>query len=368
MSTQVIIFLFFSFVGILLSVLFFFKKTNNKRANRLLSLYTFLASSQMIYECLNWSGLLQTKAFVHLNLVPYLFWVSFGPILYFYVRSLFDRKYYKSDLAFLIPPVIIFLLLSPFYILNTANKLKVVLNNEIGNYTYMPSYGIWIILGLMFFYGFLIYNRFKDHRKIGYKEKIWLQWLIASYLIFVLLFIIFFVLVRFDLMDRKYDYFIDGAITFFIGMVAYFGFVQPEVFKGQKPLSKLIPLYRKYSKSGLSEALSIDLKNRLIKIMKDEKPYLKSDLRMNELANLLKVSRNHTSQIINEHFNLSFFDFINRYRVEEAKILLSDPDEDLNITAVAYQVGFNNRASFYKAFKKFTNQNPTTFLKHLQVS
>ena len=94
--------------------------------------------------------------------------------------------------------------------------------------------------------------------------------------------------------------------------------------------------------------------------MKTEKPYLESNLRLNDLADQLNLSRHHTSQIINEHFDTNFFDFINTYRIEEAKNLLSGKD-DLNITDIIYSSGFNNRASFYKTFKKHTSMTPGEF-------
>lgn len=370
MSIQILVFSFFGFLGILLSVLFFIKKSNNKTANRLLGVYTFLVSFHMIFKCLYWSGSLETSTFIHLNLVPFLLWVSYGPILFFYLRSILSvNKLVKTDLLFLIPPIILLVLLGPFLFLGTEAKVEVVTNEQVRDFVFFPSYITWVVLALMYFYVFLIYNRFANHRKTGYKEKIWLQWLIGSHIGFISLFLLFMVLIKFEIMDPKYDYFIDAGITFFIGMLAYFGFVQPDVFNGKKPLSKLIPFYKKYSKSGLSESLAKDFKDKLVQLMEHEKPYLKNELRMNELADLLKISRNHTSQIINEHFNLSFFDFINRYRVDEAKaLLMNNEEEKLSVTAIAYQVGFNNRASFYKAFKKFTDQSPSTFVNHLKVS
>ena len=79
-------------------------------------------------------------------------------------------------------------------------------------------------------------------------------------------------------MDPKYDYFIDAGIVFFIGMLTYFGFMQPDLFNGKLSISKIIPIYTKYSKSGLSKALGLDLKNSLIHIM-ENKIFLNTILR-----------------------------------------------------------------------------------------
>ena len=95
---------------------------------------------------------------------------------------------------------------------------------------------------------------------------------------------------------------------------------------------------------------------------------MNNELRLDDLSRLMNLSRNHTSQIINEHFNLSFFDFVNRYRIREAKntLIMLDKNE-LTVTQIAYDVGFNNRASFYKAFKKFTSENPSDYLKKIKA-
>ena len=369
MTPQIIIFLFFAFLGVLLSILFWFKKTGDLFANRLLSIYTLLFSYEITYNCLQWSEIIYTTKYVHFHMTQFMLWLVYGPIVFIYVRRLTENvKFKKSDLLLFLPALLLFALFIPYYFLNATDKLDAIMNNQVFHYALFPNYGIWVIIGGMFFYGFYTYRKFKNDSKIGYKEGVWLKWFIGSYFGFVFLFALYIFLVRFNIMSYKYDYFIDAGIVFFIAMLGYFGFVQPDVFSGKKTIAQVIP-FVKYKKTGLSKALSLDLKENLLQIMENEKPYHDNDLRLDNLAELLKVSRNQTSQIINEHFNLSFFDFINKYRVEEAVELLINPeDEDVNITHIAYGVGFNNRASFYKAFKKFTNKTPSYFLKHQLVS
>ena len=136
------------------------------------------------------------------------------------------------------------------------------------------------------------------------------------------------------------------AVCVFI--VSFFSFNQPEVFNG-KPIEAIVPLF-KYKKTGIAPDLSLTMKENLLKYMRQEKPYLKSDLRLDDLAQLLDLPRHHTSQIINEHFHLNFNDFINKYRVEAAILLLEQNGQVYNMKEIAYQVGFNNYVSFYKAF------------------
>jgi len=97
--------------------------------------------------------------------------------------------------------------------------------------------------------------------------------------------------------------------------------------------------------------------------MASEKPYLKSDLRLAELADRLSVSTNLLSQLLNQQMETTFFDFINQYRVAEAQKRLTDPNyQHLTYLAIAYEVGFSNKASFNRIFKKHTGMTPSTFV------
>ncbi|WP_159076280.1 helix-turn-helix domain-containing protein [Flagellimonas amoyensis] len=120
----------------------------------------------------------------------------------------------------------------------------------------------------------------------------------------------------------------------------------------------------KYEKTGLSKAFSLELKNKLENHMHTQKPYLKHELRLDDIAEFLDVSRHHASQVINENFKMSFYEYVNTYRITEAKNKLCSGlnSSAQSISDIAYQCGFNNRVSFYKAFKKITNTTPTEFI------
>ncbi len=369
MSFHVLIFLFFTFLGFLLSIFFLLKKSGDKFSNLLIAFYTFFFSLEMLHGCLKWSGLLITPGFTHFTEINALLWLSYGPFVYMYVRKAVTNKgLQKSDIVLFLPSLVILVLYAPFYFKTTSEKIAIVSNYQIYNYAIFPQFAIWIVIAIMTLYGIFTFLKFKDNNKVGYRESLWLKWFVGSYVGFVFFFALYVFLVRFNIMSYKYDYFIDAIITIFIISLAYFGFVQPEVFNGKKQLKDIIP-FVKYKKTGLSEKVSLAFKTKLDDLMKEENPYLNSELRLDDIASLLKVSRNHASQIINENYNLSFFDYINKYRVGEAtKLLLNNEEGQLNITQIAYSSGFNNRASFYKAFKKFTDQSPTTYIKHSTAS
>lgn len=127
--------------------------------------------------------------------------------------------------------------------------------------------------------------------------------------------------------------------------------------------------FSKYLKSGLTESLSEELKTDLIKLFTDEKVYQDSNLNLDALSEMLNTTRHNTSQIVNEHFDMNFFELINKFRIEEAiNLLLEDKNGNLNIIDIAYEVGYDNKVTFNKAFKKSISLTPTQFIDSIKNS
>ena len=125
---------------------------------------------------------------------------------------------------------------------------------------------------------------------------------------------------------------------------------------------------KKYTKSSLTSSYSIELKEKLIYLLETEKIYKQNDINLDYLSEKLDTTRHNTSQVINENFNVSFFELINTYRIEEAlEILKDDTENSLNIIEVAYAVGFNNKVSFNKSFKKHVSQTPSQYIGKLRL-
>ena len=98
----------------------------------------------------------------------------------------------------------------------------------------------------------------------------------------------------------------------------------------------------------------------LNKLLKDENIYREMRLNRASLAQKLNIGEHYLSRIINHHFNKSFNELINTYRIEEAKArLLSEPNQQ--ITNIGFEVGFNSIASFNRVFKEKTGLSPTEF-------
>ena len=159
------------------------------------------------------------------------------------------------------------------------------------------------------------------------------------------------------------DYFVTGSLFLIIFGIGYMTLRQPEVFSGLLALKHA----SKYEKSSLTPANAEAYLQQLMDIMEMEKPFLQGGLKLEDLARRLSISPHHLSQIINVRLRRNFYDFINSYRVEAAKSRLTDPKENyVTILSIAYDVGFNNKASFNAAFKKHTGITPSQFKKMSQ--
>ncbi len=118
----------------------------------------------------------------------------------------------------------------------------------------------------------------------------------------------------------------------------------------------------KYRKSGLRKEQAEAYKQRLLNLMEAEQLYLAADLTLPELAGIMNCSINHLSQLINGEFQLSFYEFLNRYRIEYAKELLTRESRGRGLVAqVAARVGFNSNSAFYAAFKRLCQHTPSAY-------
>ena len=351
-------FLFFAFQALIIAVYFFFRKKGDTFSNRILSTFLILFACNLTYNVLYWSQLLFHIEYIRFYGLLAIIWTLYPPLMYIYVRKVIkNKKLQANDLVHIVPTLIAIWLYLPMYRLSPLERLEVLKENALGQYIRYTDFVVLFFASVMLFYTIYTYITFKD-AQVSYNKKRWFHWVLGSFGCYVLSMLTYFVLSRMGIIETKHDYIIMYLITFFIGFISYFGYKQPQIFEGLS-MDKVLP-FKKYQKTGLTENHALELKETLTTYFEENKPYLNSELRLNDLSEKLNLSRHHTSQIINEHFDASFFDFVNGYRIEEAKKLLTDTN-DLNITDIIFSSGFNNRVSFYKAFKKHTGTTPSAY-------
>ena len=111
---------------------------------------------------------------------------------------------------------------------------------------------------------------------------------------------------------------------------------------------------------------SADVIERIRRVMEDEQLYLKQNLNIEEFARHLGIHYREVSNILNHYFNTNFFEFVNRYRVERAKKILSDPQRaDTTIFDILLESGFNSKSSFNRFFKRYAGMSAAEFRKQV---
>ncbi|RRB04932.1 helix-turn-helix domain-containing protein [Larkinella rosea] len=104
--------------------------------------------------------------------------------------------------------------------------------------------------------------------------------------------------------------------------------------------------------------------DRLLRYMEEEKPYLDPELTLSSLAKQLQLSRSFLSQLINEGVGDNFYNFVNRYRVEQVKRFMNDPSmRHFNLLGLALEAGFKSKSTFNLIFKRFTGLTPSEYLQ-----
>ncbi len=119
----------------------------------------------------------------------------------------------------------------------------------------------------------------------------------------------------------------------------------------------------KYRKSRISRAEAERCRSIIDELMERESPHRNPDFSLDRLASRSGISRNRLSQVLNESYGTSFYDFVNAYRIRDAKRLLADPRCGFSVLEIAFEAGFNSKTSFYAAFKKLEKMYPAEFRK-----
>lgn len=118
----------------------------------------------------------------------------------------------------------------------------------------------------------------------------------------------------------------------------------------------------KYSKSSLSNEVKDEILEKIKDVMENEKLYKDNLISLSMLSKKVCETSNHVSQVINECLNQNFYDFLAKYRIDEAKNILKSKDyQNLTIEQVAYEVGYNSKSAFNAAFKKICGKSPSEF-------
>jgi AraC-like DNA-binding protein len=345
--------------GFFLSLVLLTLKRGNKRANRIMALIILLFTIMILPHTKIEMYSKDTENLWGEYFIHMLFFLL-PPLIYYYVKSLTNItfSFTSKNLIHFVPFSFFLLTLILLRVLNASDDLLQIMGD-------IMTVAIVLQLSFYLFYSIRLLRVHRENIKLSYSyiEKVnlnWLRFLLWGQIV-IWPFFLLVEIINFE--PRNYIWIL---LALFIYLMGYFGLIQPEIFVGiiADGINEPDKVKKKYAKSALTPEMADEYYCRLIRLMKDSKPYLQNNLTLQSLAGHLSISGHHLSQVINEKCGQNFFEYINGYRVEEAKTLLLDSNKDhLSVAAIGYEAGFNSITSFNTIFKRLTNTTPSRFRK-----
>ena len=348
-------------------------KKNKCLCDKILAVWMFFLGIHLFSYYLSSTGLY--LKYPHLSGIANPLPLIHGPLLFLYMGAVthYFLKWKSIYLLHFLPVVAFAFLYFDFFVPSGQEKLKFIKDIFINQYHVIGLFYPAVLLSGIIYISLtgLLYRR---HRRnilntlSNFTDKNNLHWLrnilIGMTAIWVVVFI------NKSVLHSPIDDIIYITVSFFVVFIGFFGFRQGDIFINipDKYLNEglIVDNKPRYIKSGLKEDQAKEIKQQLEKIIIERKLFLDENMSMPKLAEVLNIHPNYLSQIINEKFQKNFYDFINSYRIEEFKQLVSmDKNKNKTFYALALDCGFNSKASFNSSFKKLTGVTPSEFVKSL---
>ena len=269
--------------------------------------------------------------------------IAIGPALLLYIRTLRkDKTHKRSSYLHFIPSVLI-----------VAFSMLLTLDN----FWYKGGYGALLYYTLFYIglYSFEFYQGFKRRNLRTTGSVSWITVFVGTVSLFQLAYFSNYIL--------SITPYTAAPVLYSIALY----FITFTVLNNKAEINR--EPKNKYQNLRVSDEMLEDFKQRILTVMKTERPYLDSNFSLQKLSALTAIRQHQLSHTFSAAFNQNFTNFINSYRIEESKKILCDPEKEyLSIAGIAYECGFNSLSSFNVSFKKNIGVTPSVFKKDVSKS
>lgn len=350
------------FFGMLLTT----KRKKERTSNKILAVLLIVLSASILHS------ILAAPVFESPYKIRQPFILFIGPLLSFYIHELIGTKKisWKGTVHFL-PFVVLILFLMPVWT-RSASPYAVFLNEN----GLIISKIVWALIVLQFgYYWGNILSVLHRHRIIVESEFSnlegktisWMQFFLHVFGVFLFLLVLTIVIAFHTDHYAIIDTIVCFGLSCTIFALGHNGLFQEEIFSLPAAQEEKVPQQRQNKTDVQTAPQHNDLFQKLETHLKQTKPYLNETLTLTDLANQIGMTRNQLSSLINSTTGENFYTFINKYRVEEVKKLISDPKKmNFTILTLAHEAGFSSKSAFQAIFKKFTGMTPTEYRNKLQ--
>ncbi len=373
------------FQSLIFAIILFLLSRDNSKSKRILAYYMFVNSLYYTYLAFFYSGNFVAIVNVYYLIVPIALLVQ--PFFYFYIRSLTNPDFrcsYRQIIHFIPSAIILIMNISLYSFLTKADQIQLLAfendsTNKIQEFFFqLHTSGYHIIFGIQaLVYLFFVSKTIFLHKKYLPKnfsnyEGVNLNWLITLLTIFIIGSTVQELLGNIDQLAFNVNarIYYNLFILFTIAFIGISAIKQKEIYnyKNKTDSGDIDILEEKYSHSSLNKEVKEELISKLETYLLIEKPFLKNDLRLDDIATDLNTNRQYLSQVINERYQKNFYTLINDLRIKEVKnLFLNQKHKQLSIMGVANTVGFNSKSTFNTLFKKSTGLTPSQFIKENQL-
>jgi AraC-like DNA-binding protein len=320
-----------------------------------------------------------------------------GPVIFFYVQSLLNPsfRFGKKEWLHLLPGIL-YLLFSVVMVVTDKLVLKkyYFLENQID-----PEFDAWyqymgfISMFLYFLISLRYYNLYKKlmQQVVSYADMVLFKWVrnfLYAFLVMLIIKLLFYAGSFFPTFQKMqyygpwWEYFSFAIVYYYIAITGHANSIETKVpFKlnllNNKPTlllnasanksnennfiedAEVIEIINEQVEKKEDEGLLAEWKPKILSLLQNERVYEDPELSLTQMAKQLKTNPSIISKTINQGFQLNFNDFINNYRIEAVKEKLKAGEQKTQtLLGIAYDCGFNSKATFNRAFKKVTGSSP----------
>ena len=344
--------------------------SNYIRSTFFLAAFLFAHSLIPINELMMWGAEFRLHAreqWPSLYFVPSFAYYFDGPLLFLCIKSLVFRDFSlkRVDLLHLLPFAAYCIFMIFAFYGNTYDVRSQLLSSEefiySNGYVTMEFFSKWVRI----FYAVACFvllsqydNRLQDrYSNLNKDHVLWLRALVVGFLIVMILEL---VLASAKTITPAHNIYSKIGLT---GYYTTFLLVNLLVFTAIRSFNMFEQISQQDTSKTAADDHLIDpqMASDIDSHIKQQKLYMDPDITLDSLAEQLEILPRDLSMLINRHFGINFYTFINRYRIDEAKRMLKDPSIKDTITDIYLAVGFNSKSVFYTFFKKFEGVTPTKY-------